>query len=270
MKPLAAIIAAAGLSSLCTWPAVAEDKDPRLAAGIQDNSCLVEEAYNQEPGVVQHVACLRRQGRDWFFNFTQEWPLGSQSHQLSYTVPYSWLRSDGQNAQGVGDLMLNYRYQAIYESATAPAFAPRVSLILPTGDWDKGTGNGSLGYQVLLPLSKIVSDRVTLHANAGFTSYVDVQGRQPMSYLVGASAIYAVTRDFNLMLEGLREWNESVNETSEIERENSFTISPGARYAFNLEAGQLVVGAGAPIRFTNGVPDYGIMLYLSFEHNFRK
>jgi hypothetical protein len=111
---------------------------------------------------------------------------------------------------------------------------------------------------------------VTLHANAGVTSYFDVQGRQPTSYLLGASAIYAVTRDFNLMLEGLREWTESVNETREIERENSFTISPGMRYAFNLPAGQLVVGAGVPIRFTNGRPDYGIMLYTSFEHNFLK
>lgn len=270
MKSLAATIAAVGLASLCAWPAVAEDKDRRLAAGVQDNSCLVEEAYNQEAGVVQHIGCLRRQGRDWFFSFTQEWPIGSQAHQFSYTVPYSWLRSEGQRTQGIGDVMLNYRYQAIYESAAAPAFAPRVSLILPTGNWDKGTGNGSLGYQVLFPLSKIVSDRVTLHANVGVTSYFDVQGRQPTSYLVGASVIYAVTRDFNLMLESLREWSESVNEAREIERENSFTISPGARYAFNLQAGQLVVGAGVPIRFTKERPDYGIMLYTSFEHNFLK
>lgn len=267
---LKAIIAAAGLSSLCAWPATAEDKDPRLAAGIQDNSCLVEEAYNQEPGVVQHIGCLRRQGRDWFFNFTQEWPIGSQAHQFSYTVPYSWLRSDGQNAQGIGDVMLNYRYQAIYESATAPAFAPRFSFIFPTGSSENGTGSGSSGYQVLLPFSKIVSDRVTLHANAGVTSYFDVQGRKPTSYVVGASLIYAVTRDFNLMLESLREWNESVNEAREIERENSFTISPGMRYAFNLPAGQLVVGAGIPIRVTKGTPDYGIMLYTSFEHGFLK
>jgi len=27
-----------------------------LAKGIQDNSFLIEEVYNQEPGVVQHIA----------------------------------------------------------------------------------------------------------------------------------------------------------------------------------------------------------------------
>lgn len=270
MRSISARIALVSLAILCEWPAAAQEKDHRLAAGIQDNSCLVEEAYNQEAGVVQHIGCLRRQGHDWFFNFSQEWPLGSQSHQLSYTVPYSWLRGNGQSAQGTGDVMLNYRYQAIYESGTAPAFAPRVSLILPTGNWEMGTGNGSNGFQVLLPVSKIVSDRVTLHANAGVTSYLDVQGRHPTSYLVGASVIYAVTRDFNFTLESLHEWSETVGETHEIERENSFTISPGMRYAFNLPAGQLVVGAGVPIRFTKGASDYGIMLYTSFEHGFSK
>lgn len=271
MKPLAAIVVATCVCSLWAGQAIAEDKDPRPAAGVQDNSCLVEEAYNQEAGVVQHIGCLRRQGRDWFFNFTQEWPIGSQAHQFSYTLPYTWLRGEGQKAQGIGDVLLNYRYQAIYESAAAPAFAPRFSAILPTGSWEKGTGNGSYGYQLLLPVSKIVSDRVTLHANAGVTSYFDVQGRKPTSYLVGASVIYAVTRDFNLMLESLHEWSETVNETREIEREKAFTISPGARYGFNLPAGQLVVGASLPIRLVKGTsPDYGIMLYTSFEHNFLK
>lgn len=245
--------------------------DPRPAAVIQDNSCLVEEAYNQEPGVVQHITCTRRQGRDWSFNFTQEWPVGSQDHQFSYTIPYLWLRNEGRRTQGVSDVFLNYRYQALYETNTTPAIAPRLSLILPSGSVDKDLGNGSLGYQVLIPFSKIVSDRVTLHANAGVTSFFDVQGHQPTSYVIGASGIYAVTRDFNLMLESLGEWNEGVTSAGEIERERSFTISPGFRYAFNLSAGQLVLGAGLPVRLTKGsAPDYGMFFYLSFEHSIIK
>lgn len=81
-------------------PAQAEEKDPRPAAAIQDNACIVEEAYNQEPGVVQHILCARRQGRDWSLQFTQEWPVGTQDHQLSYGVPYLWLRSEGQARAG--------------------------------------------------------------------------------------------------------------------------------------------------------------------------
>ena len=36
----------------------AQEEDPRPAKGIQDNSFLIEEAYNQESGVVQHILNL--------------------------------------------------------------------------------------------------------------------------------------------------------------------------------------------------------------------
>jgi len=73
------------------------------------------------------------------------------------------------------------------------------------------------------------------------------------------------------MAESFGEWEESVTEAGNIERETSFTFSPGARYAFNLSAGQLVLAAGAPIQWTQETgPDYGaFFFYLSFEHRFR-
>ncbi|HWH76104.1 MAG TPA: hypothetical protein VNT76_01990, partial [Candidatus Binatus sp.] len=48
---------------------------------IEDNSFLIEEAYNQEAGVVQHIwnAIYTKSGRShgWNFSFTQEWPVFS-------------------------------------------------------------------------------------------------------------------------------------------------------------------------------------------------
>ena len=246
--------------------AAAQEKDPRPAAGLQDNSFLIEEAYNQEAGVVQHIMSLRRQNGAWSFAYTDEWPVRTQAHQFSYTVPYLWQNGDGR---GFGDVMLNYRYQALTESATLPAFAPRLSLILPTGDEDRGTGFGSYGYQINLPVSKIVSDRVTLHGNAGVTSYFDVHGRRPTSYNLGGSMVYAVTRDTNFLVEALGEWTETVNDTFGIDREFAFTLLPGVRHAFNLKEGQLVLGAGVPIQFSEGHTDVGALFYFSFEHKFR-
>lgn len=249
-------------------PALAEDKDSRPAAGIQDNSFLIEEAYNQEPGVVQHINTLRRQGKDWFYTFTQEWPIASQTHQFSYTVPYSWLRTDFGRESGFGDVQLNYRYQLSMETSVRPAIAPRVSLIVPSGDDAKGLGIGSYGTQFNLPVSNIVTDRVSLHGNAGLTHYFDVRGENPTSYLLGGSVIYASSRDFNLMLEGIQEWAESVDEFGSIEREKSFTLSPGGRYALNFDGGtQVVLGVAAPIRFVEDKRDYGVFFYLSIEHS---
>jgi len=47
------------------------------ARPIEDNSFLIEEAYNQEAGVVQHIStfALQRGTRAWVYAFTQEWPL---------------------------------------------------------------------------------------------------------------------------------------------------------------------------------------------------
>ncbi|HEV3410688.1 MAG TPA: transporter [Chthoniobacterales bacterium] len=250
-----------------------EQAGGRPAEAIQDNSFLIEEAYNQEAGVVQHIWNIvefrtHQPGPDldeWSFVFTQEWPVFSQTHQFSYTLLYSVADS----VNGIGDIALNYRLQALFESETTPAFAPRFSLILPTGDEEEGLGNDVFGYQVNLPLSKIVSDRWTVHANAGATFFPDVDGHDLDSYNVGASAIYAVSRDFNLMLEALVNWDEEVDDFGGTERTVSAIISPGLRYAFNHpHDAQTVIGIAAPIGVSDDAPDFGVFLYASFEHFF--
>jgi hypothetical protein len=267
---LAAVIAIA-LAHGIAW-ADDDDDDPRPAAGIQDNSFLIEEAYNQKPGEIQHVVTLQRQYRDWYFAFSQEWALGSQAHQFGYSIPYSWLRSEGHRTRGFGDVTFSYRYQAMMETATTPAFAPSLTLIVPTGNRDKGLGDGSFGVEFTLPFSKIVSDRVTLHANAGVTHLFDVHGHSPTSYAVGGSGVYAITRDFNVLLEGLIEWSEEVNDARAIERETAFIISPGIRKAFNFPGDkQMVLGFATPITFVRDKrTDVGLFFYASFEHSIWK
>jgi hypothetical protein len=147
--------------------------------------------------------------------------------------------------------------------------------VLPTGDQAKGFGAGVVGYEFNLPFSKVVSDRWTLHFNAGMSVFPNAhQSRHLTGYNVGASAIYAVSRDFNLMLEALGGWNEDIAEGAfafeeTVDRTTTAIISPGARYAFNLpNDAQLVVGAAFPIGLTSDSPDWGVFFYCSFEHPF--
>jgi hypothetical protein len=265
MKRLASLaLACTGMASLA-W---SQQPPAPLAKGIQDNSFLIEEAYNQEPGVVQHIGSFRRQGDDRFFAFTQELPLGSQAHQFSWSVPYAWVRDELVGDIGrLGAVQLNYRYQALAESAHLPAFAPRLSLVLPIDDPKSELGEG--GLQINLPFSKVVADRVTVHFNAGATTFFDVQGRQPTSYNLGGSVVYALSRETNLLFETVAEWIESVEPARDIKREFALILLPGVRHAFNFhDESQLVVGLGAPIRFIEGKPDYGVMFFMSFEHKF--
>src|SRR5688572_28402415 len=83
-----------------------------------DNSFLVEEAFNQEPGIFQNILVVRRANIGaWETGFTQEWPLFTQRHQISYTVPFA--SSDGES--GVGDAFVHYRVQIFDGSDARPA-----------------------------------------------------------------------------------------------------------------------------------------------------
>jgi len=269
------------LASLClTAAAHADISSNAPVRGIMDNSFLVEEAYNQEPGVVQHIftalhSVERVSGPDdraWDMSFTQEWPLFSQTHQVSYTIPFSVIDGGGQTDHGFGDVLLNYRYQALFDEDTLTAFAPRFSLVLPTGDADKGFGDDTLGYQVNLPFSTALNDRWFAHANAGFTFLPNAGAgteHDLLSYNLGASGIHAATDRLHFMLEWVGNWDETIAGTG-TDREFASVISPGARYAFNFNNdSQLVVGLAAPIGLNDAAPDYGVFFYVSFEHAFQ-
>ena len=249
---------------------------------IEDNSFFIEEAYNQEPGVVQNIFQALYSGgprqRGWVFTFTQEWPIYGQDHQFSYTVPSFHLNNEGQRQNGVGDTLLNYRYQALEEGPGTPAFAPRFSLIVPTGNRDKGTGNGVVGYQWSLPFSKKVSSRVALHANLGVTYLPHV--RSPMdngqlspkhslvSPWVGGSAIYALLPRFHLMLEWLGIIQDDINGAGRAVHTFNPLLSPGVRAAIvNEEDLQIVGGVAVPIGLNQQTNRYGAFLYFSIEHH---
>ena len=146
-------------------PAVVQSQDSS-PPGIQDNSFLVEEAYNQEFGVVQHISSFTRLwgSKDWVYTFTQEWPVPGLRHQLSFTLPLQHAGSVPGSGAGVGDALLNYRYQLLGNGEARVAFAPRLSLILPTGDPVLSRGQGAAGAQTNLPLSIVLTEKLVSQA----------------------------------------------------------------------------------------------------------
>ena len=264
---------------------VAQAAEKRPIDVIEDNSFLVEEAYNQEPGVVQHIFTAvynnDSRARGWSFNFTQEWPIFSQDHQFSYTVPSYHFIDGADRIYGVGDILINYRYQALEEGDIKPAFAPRFSLILPTGSRRRGTGDNVVGYQWELPFSKKLASRFAMHANFGLTYLPHVRAlldagtgqlspkRSLVSYNLGASAIFALLPRFHLMLEWVGNFEESINNSGRPARAFKPTLSPGFRTAIvNEDKLQVVVGAAMPVGLNRKADNHGGFLYLSVEHDF--
>jgi hypothetical protein len=276
------------LFAFCFLPGIlsAQEAEPperkRPVEGILDNSFFIEEAYNQEPGVVQHIfnavySLDRLPGADerrWDLLFTQEWPVWKQDHQLSYTFHYGSVRGGGGSSEeNVDDFLINYRYQAYYDERTLTALAPRMSLVIPTGDAEEGFGSDTLGYLWNLPFSTTLGDRWSLHLNAGVLFLPDA-GPAPranlVDYFYGGSAIFAATRRWHFMLEWIGIHDESRLEVgSGTERGFVSLISPGVRHAIDFKNdSQLVLGLGFPIGLTSPTPDWGLFFYLSFEHFF--
>lgn len=244
----------------------------RAEEGISDNSFLIEEAYNQEAGVVQHIQTLMymKETRAWAYSFTQEWPVPGQTHQLSYTLPA--YEAPGASL-GLGDILLNYRYQALLDDKRA--FSPRLSLVVPTGDYRKGQGADSFGYQVNLPLSLVLAPKVVTHWNLGATLLPNAREPGGMrasttSVNYGASVIYLASDTFNWMLEVAGSGFQVVLPDGSKAGMHSLIVNPGFRYAINYKSGlQIVMGLSAPFEVSAEPTGAGVFAYLSFEHPFR-
>jgi hypothetical protein len=249
--------------------------DSAKPKSIQDNSFLVEEAYNQEAGVVQHINGLNidRTAHSYEYDFTQEWPVGGITHQLSYTLPL--VHSDMvPKSTGLGDVLLNYRYQLVGDGGAAVAISPRFTVALPTGDWKKGAGNGAVGYEALVPVSLVISDMFVTHWDAGVRYTPSARNsagdRAGISkYTLAASGIILLMPTLNFMLETVWSREDAVVGKGKTVAGNSWVISPGIRGAFNFQSKlQIVPGIGFPIGVGPSRGDHGVFLYLSFEHPF--
>jgi hypothetical protein len=241
---------------------------------IQDNSFLVEEAYNQGRGVVQHINTFTRMwnSREWAYTFTQEWPgLRNWRHQFSYTL--GGLHAADSKGAGFSDVLLNYRYQLIGDGESGLAFAPRLSVSLPLGNVVQGRGQGASGLQTNLPVSITLGRRLVSHSNVNATFFPRAQGpdrsrAQSAGYGFGQSVVYLLHPRLNLLLEAVANNYQCVSSAG-TRWEKVRYLSPGVRWAFNFKNGlQIVQGIGIPFGILHSGDARGVFLYLSFEHPF--
>jgi len=250
-----------------------------FSEAIEDNSFFIEEAYNQERGMVQHIfnsSYFPSHPRDLFLSFTQEWPLPDERNQLSYTLPLTVYE---YSEDGLNDLFLNYRRQVLYEDKEGVAFAPRLSLVLPSGNVDKGLGYGTVGVQVNLPFSKRWTEHFATHFNGGFTVFPDAEfetssgliAKKTLStFNTGFSAIWLAHRRFNLLLEFVTNFGSEITDSQSVNRFTQYLINPGLRGSIQWGKVEIVPGISAPLVWTKQNFEPAVFLYLSFEHPFLK
>jgi hypothetical protein len=253
---------------ISTLSLYAQDQYPET---IADNSFLIEEAFNQDFRVVQHMVnfIVTRPAHDYEFIFTQEWPLFSHEHQISYSIPYSWLNKNTVN--GIGDISVNYRYQ-LFDTDKWAAVSPRLSLLLPTGKENKELGNGVIGYQFNLPVSKRISADWIVHVNAGGTFLSKVKSgtykKNLFSYNAGTGLFWLWKKNVNFLLEWVSTFDDEISNTGKIKNRPTHIINPGVRFAFDINAIQIVPGFCVPIQVNGKDKSRSAFLYFSAEHPF--
>jgi DtxR family transcriptional regulator, Mn-dependent transcriptional regulator len=239
---------------------------------ILDNSFLVEEAFNQDAGVVQSIfGVVHTWSGDWAATFTQEWPVPGRRHQLSYALT---LAHPNEPAR-FSDVAINYRLQVVAGEKGGVAFAPRASLLLHT-DRRVGGDVGRIGMQFNLPFSRQYGD-VFLHANAGLTIYPKVRLEVPSllpvvshthalaSPFVAGSVIWRTKPMLHLMLESAAAFTDTVIAPDATSHDRSIVVSPGFRTGWNRGDQQIVVGLAAPVTRADSRTSTGFIVYGSYE-----
>ncbi len=90
---------------------------------------------------------------------------------LVLSIPYSWqlVTANGSTVldnNGFNDVMLALKWRFLEAGTISMALKPSVSF--PTGNYDRGLGNGRSSFGVTL-ISSLELKPVTLHANLGYT-----------------------------------------------------------------------------------------------------
>ena len=249
----------------------------QYSKAIEDNSFFIEEAYNQETRVVQHISNLvymPQPPRSLQYTFTQEWPVFGETNQLSFDLRYMFL--NGESSAGFGDVSINYRYQ-LFDSDDWAAVAPRFTVFLPTGNHAEGLGAGVVGFECSVAASRRVSEDFAIHVDARYSWYPGVSGQGELQLethrtlktkTVGGSIIWLATEHINVLMESLMISAEEFAAQGGVARETSVLVAPGIRYAIDVGSLQIVPGLAFPMFFSAGSGESGGFFYLSFEHPF--
>ena len=217
---------------------------------IEDNSFLLEEAYNQKKDEYQfiHYYQSSKEGEQEYF-FQLEAPLTHETHQLSFD--FSYLRPSEIPEFTVSDTQLNYRYQAM--KINEHMLTERLTLVIPTGSERYDSGSGEYAFSFMQSATFPLGERYMNHWNLGATIYPHAT----TGITAGTSIVYLYKDDLNFLAETLIETDH--------ESDTSFYLNPGFRFALDGEKGQLVPGIAFPFQYTENKIFPGVFVYLSVE-----
>ena len=230
--------------------------------------------------MVQHISSFTRfwNSKDWNYSFTQEWPVPEMNATNSATrwwlcTPERFL-TPGRHRRCCLELPLPVGGKRRHAHRLLASRQPDPShrRFIP------GTGRGQFRCADQSSVERrsqsetgqpLECRRDVLSSCSGLASAI---APRSAGYNVGQSFIWLVHARFNVMLETcVCPVAAVVVAKNRTEWSNSFFLSPGIRWAHNFKNGlQIVPGIGVPLGDRAECGRKRLLLYLSFEHPFRK
>jgi hypothetical protein len=251
-----------------------ERSDDRL---LQSNGMLVDTAYHQEAGEVQHALTFSHSHKGgWASVISQEWPVLSEKHQVSFSLPADLLVKRADGHRGVGDLTLEYSYALIGNNKSRLTVSPGVGFSLPTGSVAKGFGAGGPGTLVKLPISVMLSRRFASNSTVELRYVSSAENADGdhfhiWKYEVGQSFVWFAKPRFNVLVEAVWEKEKATNRSGFKEIDSDLFISPGVRWAHVFHNGiSIIPGFAVPIGVGSSRGDQRFFFYFAVEHHFTR
>lgn len=237
--------------------------------GIEDNSFLLEEAFNQKKEEYQFIQKYYTSTSGYVEYLLEiEAPLSDdETHQISLDI--SRIRPEEIPASSFSDLNLNYRYQALNRNGMI--LTEKIGLVLATGKVENETSNGAMGAQLMQVATFKFSERFMNHWNLGTTIFPEAETaageKTILEFTGGTSLINNYSDNLNFLLEAVLQTFESYDEDKNVNNELRFYLNPGLRFAldFDFKRTQVVPGVSFPVQYSDGEVRPGVFLYLSVE-----
>jgi hypothetical protein len=120
---------------------------------------------------------------------------------LVMAVPYVWQSVETNDAlvsreSGIGDINLDVKWRFFEQEGWGLALKPGITF--PTGNEDKGLGDGRTSYRLFLIGSRELGP-VALHANLGYLRTSNNEGNHQDLWHASLAAEYEVVKDWKLM-----------------------------------------------------------------------
>ena len=121
----------------------------------------------------------------------------SKNADIVLTVPYWFFHADGQTADGLSDVTLEYKYRLYEKGPFLIALKPGISV--PTGNAGRGLGAGRPNYWITLISTLEAEPDLLFHANAQFICQPNTSGYIEKTFSLTLATEYGFTKKMKLV-----------------------------------------------------------------------